>query len=173
MRGRSYGRERAAAQGPTPSGGASPCRRGDRQRCRHLPLFRHQPADVLQAATATRSWDQKGSETGRRARTTAPRSPTQKWSPRSCICASTITSAAEDRHVPQALPRHRDFQLWGVEDPRPPGQGRLPANQRYKRHKQRWKRYKKPQPGHQMQIDVKFITPIAGVKKKKGTYIPN
>lgn len=40
--------------------------------------------------------------------------------------------------------------------------GRLPANQRYKHHKQRWKRYEKPQPGHQVQIDVKFIAPIAG-----------
>lgn len=45
--------------------------------------------------------------------------------------------------------------------------GRLPANQRYKRHKQRWKLYEKPQPGHQVQIDVKFIAPIAGVTAKK------
>ena len=34
------------------------------------------------------------------------------------------------------------------------GIGRLPANQRYK---QRWKRYEKPQPGHQVQIDVKWL----------------
>ncbi|GAA2397481.1 IS481 family transposase [Actinomadura vinacea] len=41
--------------------------------------------------------------------------------------------------------------------------GRLPASQRYKRHDKRWKRYEKQLPGHRVQIDVKFIEPIAGV----------
>jgi transposase InsO family protein len=44
---------------------------------------------------------------------------------------------------------------------------RLPASQRYKRHKDRWKRYEKALPGHRIQIDVKFVTPISGPKKKK------
>jgi transposase InsO family protein len=44
---------------------------------------------------------------------------------------------------------------------------RLPASQRYKRHKDRWKRYEKALPGHRIQIDVKFVTPISGRKKKK------
>lgn len=44
---------------------------------------------------------------------------------------------------------------------------RLPASQRYKRHKDRWKRYEKALPGHRIQIDVKFVTPISGGKKKK------
>ncbi|MCF6424186.1 hypothetical protein L2C96_18160 [Amycolatopsis tucumanensis] len=46
---------------------------------------------------------------------------------------------------------------------------RLPASQRYKRHRQRWKRYEKQRPGHQLQIDVKFVEPIttdAGRKKR-------
>jgi transposase InsO family protein len=43
---------------------------------------------------------------------------------------------------------------------------RLPTSQRYKRHKERWKRYEKQQPGHSVQIDVKFIDPIRGVRKK-------
>jgi transposase InsO family protein len=43
---------------------------------------------------------------------------------------------------------------------------RLPSSQRYKRHQQRWKRYEKPQPGHRVQIDVKFVAPIAGSRKK-------
>jgi hypothetical protein len=43
---------------------------------------------------------------------------------------------------------------------------RLPASQRYKRHEGRWKRYEKPLPGHQVQIDVKFVAPIAGARKK-------
>jgi transposase len=44
---------------------------------------------------------------------------------------------------------------------------RLPASQRYKTHDRRWKRYEKPLPGHQVQIDVKFIEPVAGAKAKK------
>jgi transposase InsO family protein len=40
------------------------------------------------------------------------------------------------------------------------GMNRLPASQRYKRHRQRWKRYEKQRPGHQLQIDVKFVEPI-------------
>jgi transposase InsO family protein len=43
---------------------------------------------------------------------------------------------------------------------------RLPTSQRYKRHQDRWKRYEKPQPGHQVQVDVKFIAPLAGVRKR-------
>ena len=41
---------------------------------------------------------------------------------------------------------------------------RLPANQRYKVHDRRWKRYEKPLPGHQVQIDVKFITRVFYVR---------
>lgn len=40
------------------------------------------------------------------------------------------------------------------------GMNRLPASQRYKRHQKRWKRYEKQRPGHQLQIDVKFVEPI-------------
>ena len=65
------------------------------------------------------------------------------------------------------LERHHDIEMsssgvWRILHRL--GMGRLPANQR---HKQRWKRYEKPQPGHQVQIDVKFIAPIAGVTAKK------
>lgn len=35
--------------------------------------------------------------------------------------------------------------------------GRLPASQRYKRRDLRWKRYEKQRPGHQVQVDVKFV----------------
>lgn len=42
---------------------------------------------------------------------------------------------------------------------------RLPRSQRYKTHKQRWKRYEKQRPGHHVQIDVKFLAPI---KRKDG-----
>jgi transposase InsO family protein len=43
---------------------------------------------------------------------------------------------------------------------------RLPSSQRYKRHETRWKRYEKQLPGSRVQVDVKFIEPIAGSRKK-------
>ncbi len=43
---------------------------------------------------------------------------------------------------------------------------RLPASQRHKPHTQRWKRYEKQQPGHRVQLDVKFIRPLAGSRTK-------
>jgi transposase InsO family protein len=43
---------------------------------------------------------------------------------------------------------------------------RLPINQRYKRHQERWKRYEKPQPGHRIQVDVKFLERIQDSKKR-------
>lgn len=45
---------------------------------------------------------------------------------------------------------------------------RLPTSQRYKRHDKRWKRYEKQLPGHRVQIDVKFIEPIAGTTGRRG-----
>jgi transposase InsO family protein len=47
---------------------------------------------------------------------------------------------------------------------------RLPASQRYQRHDRRWKRYEKQQPGHRVQIDVKFIEPLPGTRKKHYQY---
>ena len=44
---------------------------------------------------------------------------------------------------------------------------RLPSSQRYKRLDRRWKRYEKQQPGHRVQIDVKFISPLKGARKRK------
>jgi transposase InsO family protein len=43
---------------------------------------------------------------------------------------------------------------------------RLPSSQRYRRHQERWKRYEKPEPGHRVQIDVKFIAPLPGSRRK-------
>jgi transposase InsO family protein len=46
------------------------------------------------------------------------------------------------------------------------GLGRLPANQKHRPHGQRWHRYEKPQPGHRLQLDVKFLERIAGSKTR-------
>lgn len=47
------------------------------------------------------------------------------------------------------------------------GVGRLPAPQRYKRRETRWRRYEKQRPGHQLQVDVKFIEPLGQKGRKK------
>jgi len=47
---------------------------------------------------------------------------------------------------------------------------RLPASQRYKRHNERWKRYEKQRPGHQLQVDVKFIDAIPGTGRARKHY---
>src|SRR5580704_1407711 len=46
------------------------------------------------------------------------------------------------------------------------GLGRLPANQKHQPHGKRWQRYEKPQPGHRLQMDVKFLERIPGAKKR-------
>jgi hypothetical protein len=43
---------------------------------------------------------------------------------------------------------------------------RLPASERRKPHARRWKRYEKPLPGHQVQIDVTYIEPIKGSRRR-------
>jgi transposase InsO family protein len=47
---------------------------------------------------------------------------------------------------------------------------RLPSSQRHKRLERRWKRYEKPQPGHHVQVDVKFIEPLPRSRKRYYQY---
>jgi Homeodomain-like domain/Integrase core domain len=46
------------------------------------------------------------------------------------------------------------------------GMNRLPANQKYRRQAHRWTRYEKAQPGHRLQVDVKFLERIAGTRRR-------
>jgi transposase InsO family protein len=46
------------------------------------------------------------------------------------------------------------------------GMNRLPSSQKYRPHQKRWKRYEKPQPGHRLQMDVKFLERIPGTSKR-------
>jgi transposase len=50
------------------------------------------------------------------------------------------------------------------------GLNRLPASQRYQRRALRWKRYEKQRPGHQLQVDVKFIEPLGQTGRKQKHY---
>lgn len=47
----------------------------------------------------------------------------------------------------------------------------LPYNQRYKRHETRGKRYEKPEQGHRIQVDVKFLERIPGARKRYYQFI--
>jgi transposase InsO family protein len=47
---------------------------------------------------------------------------------------------------------------------------RLPASQRYQRHDRRWRRYEKQRPGHQLQVDVKFIQPLGQQGRRRKFY---
>jgi transposase InsO family protein len=46
------------------------------------------------------------------------------------------------------------------------GMNRLPANQKLRPIDRPWKRYEKAQPGHRVQLDVKFLERIAGSKRR-------
>lgn len=46
------------------------------------------------------------------------------------------------------------------------GMNRLPANQKHQPHGKRWQRYEKPQPGHRLQLDVKFLERIPGSRRR-------
>jgi transposase InsO family protein len=46
------------------------------------------------------------------------------------------------------------------------GMNRLPANQKPRSPRRPWQRYEKPQPGHRLQLDVKFLERIAGTGKR-------
>ena len=43
---------------------------------------------------------------------------------------------------------------------------RLPASQKHRPHGKRWQRYEKPQPGHRLQLDVKFLERIPGTQRR-------
>ncbi len=46
------------------------------------------------------------------------------------------------------------------------GMNRLPGSQKHRVHAKRWQRYEKPQPGHRLQMDVKFLERIPGTRKR-------
>src|SRR3954447_15140606 len=46
------------------------------------------------------------------------------------------------------------------------GLSRPPPNQKHRPHKKRWQRYEKPQPGHRVQVDVKFLERLPSTGKR-------
>lgn len=46
------------------------------------------------------------------------------------------------------------------------GMPRLPVNQKHQPRDRRWQRYEKPQPGHRLQLDVKFLERIPSTRRR-------
>ena len=78
--------------------------------------------------------------------------------------------AAQDRDVPQAVPRPRAQPVGDLADPQPPRHEPAPGVPAVPPPRDRWKRYEKPLPGHRVQIDVKFIAPLPGSRRKYYQY---
>jgi transposase InsO family protein len=72
----------------------------------------------------------------------------------------TIASYLQRYHQVKIAPSsvHRILQRHGLN--------RLPSSQKHRAHAKRWKRYEKRQPGHRVQLDVKFLERIPGTRKR-------
>jgi transposase InsO family protein len=73
------------------------------------------------------------------------------------------------RKISDYLKRFHSFSVAGASVHRilkSHGLNRLPANQKYRQHARRWKRYEKAQPGLRLQMDVKFLERIPGTKTR-------
>ena len=101
---------------------------------------------------------EKGYEIGpRRVRTP----PTPKLSIRSSTCGAPTTFGPTK--ISMYLQRYHNVAVSRFRCVAPPqclGLNRLPASPRYQQRDRKWKRYEKQQPGHRVQIDVKFIEPL-------------
>ena len=92
---------------------------------------------------------------------TAPTPPMSTWSARSSTCGRTTTSGR-----PRSRCTSSATTTWRCPSPASGGSSSAststgcPASQRYKRLDKRWQRYEKQLPGHQVQIDVKFVEPL-------------
>ena len=75
----------------------------------------------------------------------------------------------EDRLVSGRVSRCDDLDVGVWRILKRLGINRLPASQRCQRRALRWKQYEKQRPGHQLQVDVKFIEPLGqkGLRRKK------
>ena len=87
-----------------------------------------------------------------------PARPRQRSSARSCYLRQHYHFGP--RKTADYLKRFHDVAVAGSSVHRilwRQQMNRLPANQKHRPHRRRWQRYEKPQPGHRLQMDVKFL----------------
>src|SRR5215216_5637284 len=162
-------RAAAAPDGQAAPGHPAPCRGDHRQRQPDLPLL-HYGISRQVFYKWRRRYDEHGLD-GLRDRSHRPQvSPNAT---RTEVVGKIIYLRQHYHFGPAKiamyLKRYHEIQLsssgvWRIL--KRLGLNRLPASQRHKRHDRRWKRYEKPLPGHRVQLDVKFIAPLPGSRRK-------
>jgi len=143
---------------------ASESLRGVSQTCRHFGISRK----------AFYKWKRRHKEHGDAGLSDRPRTPIRspKATPREVV--SKILYLRQNYHfgprkIADYLKRFHQVSVAGATVHRllaKHGMRRLPANQKHQHHAKRWKRYEKPQPGHRLQVDVKFLERIPGTRKR-------
>lgn len=136
-----------------------------------MPLLRHQPAVLLHVAPPLRG--------RRRQRLEGPVEPAH--APPKATQAEVVERILWLRKyyhfgpakIATYLVRYHDVTIstsgvWRIL--KRLGLNRLPASQRYQRHDRPWKRYEKQRPGHQLQVDVKFIEPLGQTGRRRKCY---
>ena len=133
----------------------------------NLPALRYFPADVLQMETAAR-----GARRRRPVRSAPSAAPVSHATPKEVV--SKILYLRQNYHfgpgkIADYLKRFHQITIATSSVHRilgTHGMNRLPANQKHQRHQKRWQRYEKAQPGHRLQLDVKFLERIPGTRQR-------
>jgi hypothetical protein len=147
------------------------CRGGVWECCQDMSVLRHQPQLLLQVAGAL--------PRTRRRRTSGPLEEAAElpFAIQDDVIGRVIYLRQHYHFGPlkivMYLKRYYDVTVsnsgvWRVL--RHLGMNRLPAYRRYTRQTERWKLYEQPQPGHRVQVDVKFISPLKGSRKRNYQY---
>jgi len=157
------GRRRRAISVPL-----TPVKTGVSRSLQDLPLLRDQPAGVLHLVAAVR-------DRGRRRAAGPVQAPGALPHETPSEVVAKIIYLRTTYHFGPAkiamyLKRYHDIEIsqsgvWRILQR--VNLSWLPAYQRYQRTDRKWKRYEKPRPGHAVQVDVKFIAPLASSSKKK------
>ena len=162
----------ARAASRAPPGGDPPRPRGDGQRRQDVPLLRDHAPGLLQVAAAVRGGR------GRRPCGTAPRARTRARTPRrprswarSSTCARPTTSGRTRSRCTSSGTTSSELSpsgIWRIL--KRLDMSRLPASQRYVATRTAGSATRSPSPGSRVQIDVKFIAPLPGSRRKHYQY---
>ena len=141
----------------------------DEQECRaRLPAVRNFSEIVLQVeAAARRARGRRVMRSAADAAAIAARDGARRGQQDPLSAPALSLRTRPDRRVSAAVPPDRDRRAPRcIASCTRHGMNRLPANQKHQPHGKRWQRYEKPQPGHRLQLDVKFLERIPGTRRR-------
>jgi transposase InsO family protein len=141
---------------------ASP--RGIARACRHFGISR----------VAFYKWKKRFEEQGEAGLADRPRTPLRSPNATAPEVVSKVLYLRQNYHfgprkIADYLARFHRVSIAGATVHRilcKHGMRKLPANAKHQKHAVRWKRYEKAQPGHRLQMDVKFLERIPGTRKR-------